>query len=257
MSFQGKCVLVTGAATNSGYVIARRFAAAGARTAVNDIDPEATRRAADEIRAATGGDVVAMPADLANREAIADMFSRLGETWGRLDVLVNNAAEQAIGPAFVDMTYEMLEHTVRVNIMGMFLCGQQAARMMIAQGGGAIVNFGSNTAERVIRNRSAYCTTKGAIEAMTRSMAVELGMNGVRVNTVVPGYIHTKRWDDLAPGVAERRRSIVPLGREATGDDIADAVMFLASDQARRITGARLVVDGGVSAQLVPKEFET
>lgn len=257
MNFQGKCALVTGAATNSGFAIARRLAAAGARTAINDIDPGATARAAEEIRKATGGDVLALPADLTNPGAIADMFGRMREAWGRLDILVNNAVQHAIGHSFLDMPFEVMENVVRVNLMGVFQCSQHAARLMVAQGGGAIVNLGSNTAQRPIRVRSIYCATKGAIEALTRAMALELGAHGIRVNTVAPGYIRTNRWDNLAPEVVERRRAIVPLGRESTGDDIADAVLFLASEQARCITGARLVVDGGCSAQLVPQELET
>ncbi|MDF9827552.1 NAD(P)-dependent dehydrogenase (short-subunit alcohol dehydrogenase family) [Ereboglobus sp. PH5-5] len=257
MNFQGKHVLVTGAAANSGFAIARRFAAAGAQVAINDIDPDATARAAAEISEATGADVLALPADLTKREGIAGMFRQVRDKWGRLDILVNNAVQHAIGHSFADMPFEVMENVVRVNLMGTFLCGQEAARLMIAQGGGAIVNLGSNTAQRAIRNRSIYCATKGAIEALTRAMALELGGHNIRVNTVVPGYIRTNRWDHITPETAAQRRAIVPIGWESTGDDIADSVLFLASEQARRITGSRLVIDGGCSVQLVPQALET
>lgn len=257
MNFKDKYVLVTGAASNSGFAIARAFAAAGARVAINDIDPAATEKAAAELRAATGSEVAAMPADLASRDAIAAMFARIRAEWGGIDVLVNNAVQHAIGHAFLDMPPAVLENVIGVNLLGTFYCSQEAARMMAAQGAGAIVNLGSNTAARAIRSRSAYIATKGGIEALTRAMALELAALGIRVNTVVPGYIRTNRWDSLAPGVAERRRANVPLGREATGDDIADSVLFLASERARNITGARLVVDGGCTIQLVPEELET
>ncbi|WP_068772015.1 SDR family oxidoreductase [Termitidicoccus mucosus] len=257
MNFKDQHVLVTGAATNSGLAIARAFAAAGARVALNDLDPAATEQAAAELRADTGGEIAAMPADLASRDAVAGLFARIRAEWGRLDVLVNNAVQHAIGHSFLDMPPAVLENVVRVNLLGTFYCSQEAARLMVAQGGGAIVNLGSNAAARAIRNRSAYVATKGGIEALTRAMALELGPRGIRVNTVIPGYIHTSRWDGLAPEVVARRRAIVPLGREADGADIADAVLFLASEQARRITGSRLVVDGGCSVQLVPEAFET
>ena len=124
--------------------------------------------------------------------------------------------------------------------------------MMIAQGGGVIVNVGSNVSTRAIRKRAAYCASKGGVDALTRAMAVDLGKYGIRVNTVAPGYIHTERWDKLPEQDVQRRRANIPLGKEASGDDIADAVLFLASDQAANIHGARLVVDGGCSAQHMP-----
>jgi NAD(P)-dependent dehydrogenase (short-subunit alcohol dehydrogenase family) len=257
MRFQDKCVLVTGAAANTGYGIAQRFAVEGARVWLNDLEPAATAAAAARIQAATGARVVAVPADLSDPVAIARMFAAIQADGGRLDVLVNNAVQQAIGHSFVTTPLDVLEYTIRVNLIGLFHCGQQAARLMLVRHTGVIVNLGSNSAERAIRNRSAYIATKGAVEALTRAMAIELGPHGIRVNTVVPGYIFTRRWEGLDPAVITRRRANVPLGREAAADDVAGAVLYLASDEARRVTGARLVVDGGCSIQLVPEDLET
>lgn len=257
MTFEGKRILVTGGSRNTGLVIARRFAAAGAVVAVNGSTPEGVGAAARELRAAAPGRIVEAPANLSDPAQIAAMFDVVRRACGGLDVLVNNAVVQAIGHAFVDTPLDVFEQALRVNLTGVFLCSQHAARVMIAQGtGGAIVNVGSNVSERPIRNRSAYCSSKGGVDALTRVMAVELGPHGIRVNTVAPGYIHTERWNALSEAQVARRRTNVPLGREASGDEVADAVLFMASEDARRITGARLVVDGGVSTQLVPPDAE-
>jgi NAD(P)-dependent dehydrogenase (short-subunit alcohol dehydrogenase family) len=129
-------------------------------------------------------------------------------------------------------------------------------KMMLAQGGGAIVNIGSNVSPRAIRKRSGYCASKGGVDALTLAMAVDLGPRGIRVNTVAPGYIHTERWETLSEHDTLRRRANVPLGKEASADEVAAAVLFLASDEAAGIHGARLVVDGGCSAQHMPVDCD-
>ena len=151
---------------------------------------------------------------------------------------------------------ELLEDVFKVNVFGTFACAQGAARIMLETGSGAIVNIGSNSAERAIKDRSAYIASKGATDALTRAMVVDLGRQGIRVNTVVAGYINSDRWDVLPDETVQRRRKNVPLGQEARGSDIADAVLFLASDAACKITGTRLVVDGGISTQLVPVDCD-
>lgn len=257
MSFLNKRVLVTGASRNTGLAIARRFAQEGAVVAVNGSSKQSVAGAAGAIRATGSGRVIEAPADLSDPAQIEAMFDRVRRECGGLDILVNNAVLQAIGFSFVDTPLGVFEGALRVNLIGVFCCAQFAARMMIGQGtGGSIVNVGSNVSERPIRNRSAYCASKGGVDALTRSMAIELGPLGIRVNTVAPGYIHTERWDALDDSQVSRRRANVPLGHEASADDIADAVLFMASEKASRITGARLVVDGGVSTQLVPPDAE-
>jgi NAD(P)-dependent dehydrogenase (short-subunit alcohol dehydrogenase family) len=121
---------------------------------------------------------------------------------------------------------------------------------------GVIVNIGSNTSQRPVRERTAYCASKGAIEAMTKAIALDLAPHGIRVNEVAPGYIWTSRWEQIAEATAARRRANVPLGEPASAEDVAAAVLYLASGEAGNITGARLVVDGGVTAQLVPRDVE-
>ena len=250
--FQNKVVLVTGGCRNTGLAIAEAFAAKGATVVLNSRKAEDVSREAARLRGAYGTTVVQAPADIAKPEEVDAMFATIQRECGRLDVLVNNAVLQGVGHSLVDTPRELLHEVFGVNAFGAYYCAQGAARMMLAQGSGAIVNIGSNTAERAIRNRTAYVASKGAIDALTRAMAVELGPHGIRVNCVVAGYIHTDRWEVLDPAIATRRRCNIPLGEEAHGQDIADAVLFMASDSAAKINGARLMVDGGTTIQLVP-----
>lgn len=256
MKFKDQVVLVTGANRNTGLAIAEAFAREGAVVWLNGRKPGEVAREAKRLRTAFDATVIEAPADIAVQEEVDALFARIRETSGRLDVLVNNAIVQGVGYALVDTPRALLEDVFRVNVFGVYACAQCAARMMMAQQSGTIINIGSNTAERAIRNRTAYVASKAAIDGLTRAMAVELGSFGVRVNAVVAGYIRTERWDDLADGMAERRRANLPLRHEATGSDIADAVLFLASPAAARITGERLVVDGGVLAQLYPPDCD-
>lgn len=251
-----KVVLITGAVRNTGLAIAEAFAAEGATVVLNGRkEPDVVREAA-RLRRAYDATVVEAVADISQPEAVEAMFASIQQQCGRLDVLVNNAIIQGVGFSLVDTPRDLLEEVFRINVFGTYWCSQQAARMMIGQGGGAIIHIGSNTAERAIANRSAYCASKAAIDGLTRAMAIELGPRGIRVNCVVAGYIHTPRWDEIGDGQARRRRANIPLGAEATGRDIADAVLFLASHAASRINGARLVVDGGSLAQLVPADCD-
>src|SRR5690554_5521983 len=254
--FRNKTVLVTGAVRNTGLAIAEAFARQGAVVVLNGRNPQDVQREAKRLSDVHGVRVVEGCADITVSEAVDDMFDMIDSEFGRLDVLVNNAIVQGLGYSFVDTPLEFLEGILRTNVVGTFHCSQRAASMMIRAGHGSIVNIGSNTFMRVIRNRSAYVASKGAIDSLTRAMAIELGPQGVRVNSVVAGYIHSDRWADLPDADAQRRRKNVPTGHEATGSAIADAVLYLASDAASAVNGASLVADGGVSAQLLPPDCD-
>ncbi len=258
MRFNGKIVLVTGACQHTGYAIARAFAREGATVWVNGRSEESVQAACAKMAGELGDRVhwVPAPADIGSEAEVKALFGRIQKEAGRLDVLVNNAVDQAIGPAFLDMTRARIEAAFAVNVFGLFTCSQEAARLMKEQGGGAIVNVGSNVSTRAIRNRSAYVASKGAVDALTNAMAVELGPYGIRVNTLAPGYIHTGRWDVLDQAVADKRRGNIPLGRELTMNEVADGVMFLASEAASGMTGARIVLDGGCSAQHMPADLD-
>jgi NAD(P)-dependent dehydrogenase (short-subunit alcohol dehydrogenase family) len=256
MRFKNKIVLVTGAGQNTGLGIAAGFAAEGATVFLNDKSATAVSRALATLRRRGFRRLAGLAGDIGVPADVEAMFRQLAAKAKRLDVLVNNAAHLGVGPEFVDTKLGFFEAVVKVNLFGTFHVSQQAARLMKRQGGGAIVNVGSNVSTRAIRKRSAYLASKGGIDALTLAMTVDLSPYRIRVNTVAPGYIHTDRWAALPAAHVRRRRANVPLGREATAEDIAQAVLFLASDQAANITGTRLVVDGGCSAQHMPRDID-
>ena len=255
MRFKGKVVLVTGAVRNTGLAIAEAFAEEGAKIALNGRKGEDVERVAAMLREKFGATVFEATADVADPEQVDAMFAKIKSEFGRLDILVNNAILQGVGHSFTDTPLELLNDVFAVNVFGAFHCAREAAKMMVEQGFGSIVNVGSNTSEQAIGDRTAYIASKGAIDALTRAMAVDLGPKGVRVNNVAAGYIHTDRWESLTKE-KERRRANIPLGAEASGREIADAILFMASDAASKITGTRLLVDGGVSSQLVPADCD-
>lgn len=256
MRFTNKIVLVTGAGRNTGLGIAAAFAAEGATVFLNDKTADAVSRALATFRRRGFKKLTGLPGDISVAADVEAMFRQISRQAKRLDVLVNNAAHLGVGPDFLDMKPEFFEAVVRVNLVGTFHVSQQAARLMQRGGGGAIVHIGSNVSTRAIHKRTAYLASKGGLDALALSMAVDLGPHGIRVNTVAPGYLHTDRWAALAEAQVRRRRANVPLGREATAEDVAQAVLFLASDQAKNITGTRLIVDGGCSAQHLPVDVD-
>lgn len=252
MRFTDKVVLVTGASRNTGLAIADRFVMEGATVFVNGSTVESIQCAMTKLRSQGFERVIEAPADLSDPAAVENLITSIRTRTGRLDILVNNAVSLGCGYSFEDMPLELFSKVIRVNLIGLFHVSREAARMMIAQKHGVIVNVGTNTSTRAIRKRSGYCASKGGVDALTLAMAVDLGSHGIRVNMVSPGYIHTDRWESLTEEDIQRRRANIPLGKEASGDDIAGAVLFLASQEAANIHGARLVVDGGCSAQHMP-----
>lgn len=255
--FHGKSVLVTGSARNTGLGIARVFGNYGATVFVHGRAAEQVttlvqtlNRDSDEA----GGRFLPVAADVACEGDVARVFAFIEQQAGGLDVLVNNACHLGLGYRFLDMPIGFFDEVLAVNLRGYALCAQYAARQMVARGGGAIVNIGSNTAERALRDRAAYIASKGGVESLTRAIAVELAEHNIRVNCVIPGYIHTERWDTLAEETKRRRWQNVPLGKESTPEDIGEAAAFLASFKAGNITGSSLLVSGGIDSQLVPPD---
>jgi NAD(P)-dependent dehydrogenase (short-subunit alcohol dehydrogenase family) len=146
---------------------------------------------------------------------------------------------------------------VKTNLLGNFMMSQHAVKRFLKQEErGVIVNVGSNTSTRAIRNRTAYVASKGGIDSLTRSMALDLGPLGIRVNMCAPGYIYTDRWDALSEEKRTRRRNNCPLRKEAKAEDVAQVVAFLASDASRNMTGERIVVDAGCSCQHMPEDVD-
>tara|TARA_Y100001980_G_C14556916_1_gene353636 strand:- start:35220 stop:35993 length:774 start_codon:yes stop_codon:yes gene_type:complete len=256
MRFKNKVVLVTGATQNTGLEIAALFIQEGAKVIVNGHNDAALKSGEKRLKEKqlTGFSLIA--ADISNEREVVEMFDQIKKEYGRLDVLVNNACHQGIGYGF-DASPDQFFEVIRVNLFGTFLVSQQAVKIMEQQdSGGVIVNLGSNVSTRAIHERTAYVASKGGIDALTRSMATDLGPKGIRVNLVAPGYINTQRWETLAEEVKQRRRKNVPSGEEASGEDVARVVLFLASEDSKAMHGARLLVDGGSSAQHLPVDID-
>jgi len=239
----GKVVAVTGAGSGIGRATAAAFAAAGARVVASDVVPAALEETAALIRAA-GHDCVTVVVDVARRADVDRLVEACLEL-GDLDVMVANAGVSR-DRAFLDVTEEDLDITFAVNLKGVFICGQSAARAMIAKGhGGSIVTVASTYGERAAQDCSAYCTSKGGVRMLTKAMALELGPHGIRVNAVAPGFIRTAMNPMDDPEEERWRAAEVPIGRVEGPPVIADVIVWLASDGARYVDGQTVFVDGG------------
>lgn len=243
----GRSAVVTGGTRGIGRGIALALARAGCRVAVNYYDePERARDTVDELMA-FGVDAAAVAGDVGQSADAQRMMTEVVERFGRLDVLVNNAGVQTWTP-LLDVTEDEWDLVIRTNLKGCFLCTQAAARHM-RTGGGVILNIGSGSNKVPFPGLVAYTASKGGIEMLTKVSAVELARFGIRVNCVAPGAIDVERTRLELPDYAGTWGGLTPLGRVGTPDDIAAAVVFLASPAAAYITGQTLNVDGGLFTQ--------
>ncbi|MFL5172446.1 MAG: SDR family NAD(P)-dependent oxidoreductase [Microvirga sp.] len=244
MRLKDKVAVVTGAAQGIGLAIAERFAREGAKVAIGDINVAKGEVAAAKL----GGGALFQQADVGYRDQAEGLIARAVAAFGRLDILVNNAGITH-NADFLDLAEEDYDRVLRTNLKSVFLCGQAAARRMVAQGGGGtIINMASVNARLAIPNQVPYGASKGAINQLTRVMAVGLAPHRIRVNAIGPGTIMT----DLARDSVLRNEtatrmvmSRTPIGRFGEPGEVASVALFLASDDASYITGQTIYPDGG------------
>lgn len=255
--FSTRTVLVTGSTANLGFSIACAFARSGARVIVHGPTGKETAEAASRLKEESpAARVEAIAFDLARQEQIDDAFDQLEKRNLLPDILVNNAAHLGLGTSgFLEQSAEFFREVIEVNLFGTFRCSQLSARGMARRGGGAIITISSLAGERAIWGRSGYNTSKAALDGLMRSMALDLAPQGIRINSISPGYVWTPRWNALSPDVIDRRKRNIPAGEPTRQDEIAQTVLFLASDATPSLTGAGIIIDGGLSIQQVPKDL--
>lgn len=250
MRFDRKVVVITGGASGIGFAAARLFAAEGAVVAINDIRAEAADAVAGEIRAA-GGRAIAVPGDVCDVDRVRAIVRQLVADHGRIDVLVNNAAMISLGAAEV-IPADTWARTVAVNLDGPFFWAQAVAvDSMLPRRDGVIVNVASIAGLVGGPNMAAYVATKHGVVGLTKALAVEWGPCGIRVNALCPGLTETdmvKAVRARDPEMFEERQNRIPLGRPATPEDQAEAILFMASPAASSVHGLIMNVDGGTVA---------
>jgi 3-oxoacyl-[acyl-carrier protein] reductase len=240
----GKVALVTGGARNIGRAIACALAAGGAAVMVNARTSRAEAETTADMIRSTGGRAALHFADVTGAGAVAAMVEATVEEFGRLDILVNNAAIRAETP-FAEIRFEDWRRVLATVLDGAFLCTQACCPHLARAGGGAIVNIGGMTAHQGAQGRAHVVTAKAGLAGMTRALAHDLAPLGITVNCVVPGTIETIRGLPGAPERPASRHALPPLGRRGEPEEVANAVRFLCGPGARYITGQSLHVNGG------------
>jgi NAD(P)-dependent dehydrogenase (short-subunit alcohol dehydrogenase family) len=252
-----KVALITGAGSGIGEAIARTFAGVGALVAVADIDAAAAASVARRITE-EGGRAHPVTVDVANETAVEAAFAEVVSQFGRVDVAVNNAGVSHVGNV-LETSVDDWERVMGVNARGVFLCAREAVRQMRAQQpqGGVIINLSSVAALVALERRLPYSASKGAVLALTRSIAIDFVADKIRCNAICPGTVHTpfvenylaRSFAGQEDAVRQQLHARQPLGRMGQPDEIAAAALYLASDEAAFVTGSALVIDGGLTAR--------
>jgi NAD(P)-dependent dehydrogenase (short-subunit alcohol dehydrogenase family) len=253
----GKVAVITGAASGMGMVAAKLFAREGAKVVVADVTDEAGEAAAAEIRDA-GGEALFVHADVSDEQQVAGLMETAMARYGSLTVLYNNAGIfPADDASVIDTPGSTWDLVMAINLKGVYHGCRFGVPAMLASGGGSIINVASFVALMgAATPQIAYTASKGGVLAMTREIAVEFARRGIRANALCPGPIETPLLRELMSDPARRQRRLVhiPMGRLGQAEEIANAALFLASDESSFVTGTQFVVDGGITAAYVTPE---
>lgn len=252
-----RAVLITGGTVGTGFATAQRFAQEGYDVFVTSRAAQRAEEAAAKIAAEYGVFAKGFGLDIRDEQRVKDIFQEIDSLDRFVETVVLNSADMGFGddPAkgmdFFTVPVEEFQRVFETNLVWNFTIVRQAALRMRERHKGAIVFIGSNTAYRAIPNRSAYCASKGGINAMSKAFAVDLGPYGIRCNVVLPGTIKTERWVQMGSKQIVNGQ-LTPIGDISDFEDIANAVWYLGSDLSKNVTGTELIVDGGMSCQLYP-----
>ena len=246
MRLPGRVAAITGGALGIGRATARLFAAEGAAVAVGDVEVGAAETVAKEI-VNGGGRAIAVGVDVGDAGQVQAFVDRVVAELGRLDIMFANAGIAHSAP-FLEHPEAQWHRVLRVNLTGVFLCCQAAARQMVKQGGGRIITTASINGFRGVENLVGYNAAKTGVIELTKTMAVELARHHIAVNAIAPAQIDTRLTRSLPEEARQRRVERIPMGRFGEADEVARAALFLASDDAGYITGHTLAVDGGYLA---------
>lgn len=253
-----RAVFVTGGTVGSGLAIAERFAKEGYHVIITSRDGERAEKAAKEVSEKYGVIGKGYGLDIRDEQRVIDIFKDIDDNGLYVETVCLNSADMGFGndPAkgmpFFEVSVEEFQRVFETNLVWNFTIVRQAALRMKEKHKGAIVFIGSNTAYRAIPNRSAYCASKGGINAMSKAFAIDLGPYGIRSNVVLPGTIKTQRWVEMGNKQIVNGE-LTPIGDISDFEDIANAAWYLGSDESKNVTGTELIVDGGMSSQLYPQ----
>lgn len=244
MRLAGKVAIITGGAGGIGFAAAETFAREGAKVAIADFDSDLGNAKANELQAKEH-EAAFFQVDVSDRDSVENMVQKVLEYFGDIDILVNNAGITR-DAMLSKMTFEDFQRVIEVNLSGVFHCTQAVLPTLAAKGSGRIINTSSVSGVYGNIGQTNYAATKAGVVGMTKTWAKELGRKGINVNAVAPGFIKTGMTEKVPEKVIEQMKQVVPLGRLGDAEDIANAYLFLASDESKYVNGTTLHVDGGI-----------
>ena len=245
-------VFITGATKNTGYAIAEKFASEGFDVAISSRDQKSADEAANKLKDKYSVKTKGYALDISDVNYIKKVFDDIKLTFGRLDTFVANSANLGVDYDILNVTEKDFDDLMDINLKGTYFCCQKAALIMKEQNTGSIVIISSVHSHETIWGRSLYTVSKGGLNALAKSIAIELGIYNIRANAIIAGAIKTDRWNNLTDEQIAKKRANWPIGLESTGEDIANGVYYLGTDLSKTVTGTELTIDSGVLVSLLP-----